>query len=123
MEEKRPASAGEQFVKRLRPAGCILFLAITVFTVIFCFSSKGLPVKGYSAPETSEYYAQRPEELEKELEDNLIPLLDGVLSCETEDGKVRIEFDGDKIAAARSHILYYYDSDLFNFVKIENSGE
>jgi hypothetical protein len=72
---------------------------------------------GYSAPQTSEYYSEHPEELESELEQNVFPALKGVGSCEaTKDGKLRITLEGSDYAVARSAILHYYDSSLFEFV-------
>jgi hypothetical protein len=108
---------GQEIVKWLKPAGCALVLLITALVMILLFTSGKDPVRGYAAPRTSEYYAGHPEELRAELEQNVFPALEGVESCEvTEEGKLRITLVGEDYAVARSAILRYYDSILFEFV-------
>ncbi len=123
MEEKNTGSAGQQFVKKIRPIGCALFLIVGILTVIICFTSKGIPVEGYKAPNTSKYYSEHLDELKEELETNLFPRINGVLSCSISGDKLRIEFTEDDIAVSRSNILYYYDSGLFEFVKAGSAEE
>ena len=39
-------TAGEDFVKKIKPFGCVLFLALFVGFLVFCFTGGGAPVKG-----------------------------------------------------------------------------
>ena len=55
-------TAGEQFVKWIKPAGCVLFLGIFAAFLVICFTAKA-PVEGYTVPHDSQYYAQHLDEL------------------------------------------------------------
>ncbi|MCF0138374.1 MAG: hypothetical protein HUJ66_08435 [Oscillospiraceae bacterium] len=101
----------------LKPAGCVLFIIVMVGFLAICFKPAAQPVEGYEAPHDSEYYAGRPEELKAELEDNLFPLLDGVIGCELEGTQLKIVFEEDCFAEAAGSIVYYYDRELFIFEK------
>lgn len=106
---------GEAFVKWLRPAGCVLFLGIMVLTIIVCFTAKGAPVEGYTAPNTSEYYAENLDELSAELEENLFPLLYGKATCVVEGDQIVITASQEDMTLVRSGVIHYYDDDLFIF--------
>lgn len=112
-------NTGQDFVKKIGPFGCALFLALFVFSLIYCFTSAPAnPLKGYEAPYNSDYYAQSGatlEQLQTELESNVFPKLSGVLSSEIEDGKIIITIKGDSFADTRDAILNYYDESLFYF--------
>lgn len=110
-------NAGQEIVKWLKPAGCALVLLITALVMIMLFTSGNDPVEGYTAPQTSEYYAGHPEELKAELEQNVFPRITGVGDCEiTDEGKLRIILVGEDYAVARGAILNYYDDMLFEFI-------
>ena len=108
---------GEAFVKWLRPAGCVLFLGIMILTVVVCFTAKGAPVEGYSAPRNSEYYSENLDELETELTERLFPLMETEASCKVLNGKVVVMAPADDMTVVRSGVLYYYDDGLFEFVE------
>ena len=109
--------AGREFVKKLRPAGCALFLVLFILVTVMLFTSKGAPVEGYEAQHESEYYAEHPDELKTELEDKLIPKLD-IEWCEIEvsGGKVAVTAAEEDIYKIRPAFIYYYDAELFEFI-------
>lgn len=112
-------SAGQEFVKKIGPFGSFLFLVIFVGFFIYCFTlTPKDPLAGYEAPHDSSYYAQSPEtlaELQTELEANVFPNLEGIVSDEAEDGKLVIAISGDDFVESRDAILKHYDESLFYF--------
>jgi len=111
-------TAGEEFVKKLRPVGCAILLIAAIAVVAICLSSGRDPIKGYAAPESTEYYAAHPEELADELESRVLPELEGVRACLVRsDGLVEIVIDSEDFAVTRSAVLRYFDADLFIFTE------
>ncbi len=115
-EEKKPMQSGQWLWKNLKPFGCILCLVIMVLTVGICLTAGRNPIPGYEAPADSEYYAQHIDEFHKELEENVLPHLDGIVSCENAGGWLVISIEEETFAASRSALLRYFDSELFEFV-------
>lgn len=111
--------AGEEFVKMIRPFGCVLFLVASVLILILCLTSGRDPIPGYESPHDTAYYTENAaatEELIQELNNRVFPELDGVLDCRTdEDGAVVITIDSACFAVTRSAILRYFDESLFEF--------
>ena len=115
-EEKKPMQSGQWLWKNLKPFGCILCLGIMVLTVWICLTAGRDPIPGYEAPKDSQYYSQNIEELALELEENVFPHLEGVVSCTPDGEKLVIVIDEADFAASRSAILQYFDAELFEFV-------
>ncbi len=115
-EEKKPEQSGQWLWKNLKPFGCILCLGLMVLMLIICFTAGKDPVKGYEAPQSTEYYSQHLIELETELEANVLPHLEGVVSCEVGTDKVVITISESSFAATRSAVLRYFGSELFEFI-------
>lgn len=111
---------GAEFAKKIKPIGMVFFLAIFIIFLAICFSSGLEPVKGYSPPRTSEYYAEHPDELKTELEENFFPYIDGVVDSEIENGKILVITEDASCIKVRSALLKYYGEGLFEFV--EQSG-
>ncbi len=114
---------GESFVKWIRPAGCVIVLLFSVVFTVMLFTSKGTPVAGYTAPESSEYYSGHITELADEIEASLVPLLDvdaENVTVYTDDGRVVIISDETELNKIRFAAIYYYDEELFEFIE---SGE
>jgi hypothetical protein len=114
--------AGSEFVKKIRPIGCILFLMISVYFLVFCFTSGKNPIPGYVAPHDSTYYSQNADtlsELKTELETNVFPKLTGIKDCQIVGGKLEITIDSLSFFRSRTAILKFYDRDLFTFIKSE----
>lgn len=121
-EEKKPRETSGQWLwKTLRPAGCVLVLAMAVLMVAYCLTQGRAPIRGYTPPHTTEYYASHPDELLKELEQNVLPEIGGAESCELEDGRVRLTFRYEDFVYARSVLLRYFDESLLDLVQAEKA--
>ena len=106
---------GQQFVKWLRPVGCVLFLAVAVLVTVICFTAGQDPIPGYAAPHDTAYYAQHLDELQAELEDNVFPYLEGIADCKAAGDTLEVTIAERVFAKTRSAILQYYDLSLFTF--------
>lgn len=115
-EEKKPERSGQWLWKNLKPFGCILCLVIMVLTIGICLTAGKDPIPGYEAPADSSYYAEHLDALEAELEANVLPHLDGIVSCETADNRLVITIAEANFAASRGAVLRYFDDGLFEFV-------
>ena len=115
-ERKSPERNGVWLWKTLKPFGCILCLGLMVLMLIICFTAGRDPIKGYEAPRSTEYYAQNLTELVSELEENVLPQLEGIVSCELSHGKVAITIEQSVFASTRGAVLRYFDSSLFEFI-------
>ena len=115
--------AGQEFVKKIRPLGVVLFLVLFVLFLYICFTAGTNPIPGYESPHDSVYYSQNADtlgELKTELEANVFPKLGGIESCAVSDGKIKVVIDSENFATSRSAILRYYDESLFEFTKKES---
>ena len=115
-------TAGEEFVKWLKPGGCILLIVVFVLVLMMCFGSSKDPLPGYESAEDTAYYAQSDEtlkELGQELENNVFPRLEGEESWRIENGRVVVTLEEEYFIATRAAILRYYDDSLFEFRKDE----
>ena len=110
--------AGQEFVKMLKPAGCVIFIVVMICFFVICFRPATHPVEGYEAPHDSEYYAQHVDELKAELEDNLFPKLEGIADCTLKGNQLCISIEEDSFADTAGSIVYYYDKELFIFEKV-----
>ena len=105
-------TAGEQFVKWIKPAGCVLFLGIFAAFLVICFTAKA-PVEGYTVPHDSQYYAQHLDELKAELETNLFPRLEGIEDCYISGDKLKIIISDAGFEKSSKAITRYYGKNLF----------
>ena len=105
-------TAGEQFVKWIKPAGCVLFLGIFAAFLVICFTAKA-PVEGYTVPHDSQYYAQHLDELKAELETNLFPRLEGIEDCYISGDKLKIIISDAGFEKSSKAITHYYGEHLF----------
>lgn len=109
---KEKLNSRDYLWKTLRPAGCVLVLLLGVMAVYLCFTAGRDPIPGYQPPESTEYYAAHPEELLRELEENVFPRVDGVLAAETEAGAVAVTIAQEHFVVTRSALLRYFDESL-----------
>ena len=112
--------AGRDFVKWLKPGGCVLFLVVAILVTAVCLTSGRDPIPGYEAPKASEYYAQSADtlsELKNELEQNVFPRVAGVTGSSVEDGHLTVHIDDSSFAVTRAAILRYYSQELFEFIR------
>lgn len=113
-------TAGMQFARAVKPAGCILLLLILLGVLYLCFTSGTDPIPGYEAPQGTAYYSEHLDELQTELQENIFPQLDGEEDSRVEGGKLTVILENDFYAVSRSAILRYYDESLFNFQRADN---
>ena len=102
-------TAGQAFVKKLRPIGCAIFLLILVcFLLISFFSGRGsvLDTGDYAVPDVLD--VSDPEALAGELENALLPLLPGNGECYLESGRLHLTFDGAEFSDCRVTVLHFY---------------
>ena len=117
-EEPRPAeeklTAGQSFVKSIRPLGCALFLILAVLVTAICLTAGRDPIPGYTPPERASYENDLSR-LEQVLEEQVFPELPqyGLTAAVTGD-TVTVTVDGN-LAAARAAILRYFPEDLITF--------
>lgn len=108
-------TAGQTFVKNIRPAGCTLFLILAILVTAICLTSGRDPVPGYEPPQTTEYYAADPEALASELETNLLPYLEYDISVAVTGETVTVTVEDKNFVAGRAAVLRYFDESLFSF--------
>ena len=118
-EEKRPAeeklTAGQDFVKRIGPAGCALFLIVFILATVLCFTAGREPIPGYRAPERASYENDL-DQLVWVLEEQVFPRLPqyGMTAAVT-GGTVTVTVDSGNFNAAQRAILHYFPEDLITF--------
>ena len=118
-EEKRPAeeklTAGQSFVKSIRPAGCALFLILAVLVTALCLTAGRDPIPGYHPPERASYEHDLPA-LVSVLEEQVFPELpEYALTAEVTGQTVTVTVEEGNFAAARAAILRYFPEDLITF--------
>lgn len=111
-------NTGEDFVRKIKPIGCVLFLSLFVGFLLICFLG-GAPINGYTPPQDSEYYAEHLSELKEELEDNVFSELSGVVGCELSDNRLCITVTAEEFDDVKYAVTFYYDEELFEFLKEE----
>lgn len=112
--EPKP-TAGQSFVKNIRPAGCAMFLILALLVTAICLTSGRDPVPGYKPPQATEYYAADPEALALELETNVLPYLEYDISVSVTGETVTVTVEDENFVAGRAAILRYFDEALFVF--------
>ena len=101
----------------LKPAGCVIFILVLIGFFAMCFSPSPAPIKGYSVPHDSDYFAEHLDELKAELEEKVFPELPGIEGCEVSDGVLVVTIDSASFEKSSSAITYYYRESLFDFQK------
>ena len=91
-----------------------------IAVILACFTSGRDPIPGYEPPETMEYYSAHPDELARELEENVLPELEGGIGARVDGDTVTVTVTKDKFVVTRSAVLRYFDSALLDF---EESGD
>lgn len=114
-----PPTAGQAFVKAIRPLGCVMFLLLAILVTAICFTSGSDPIPGYEAPQTTEYYAQNPDALVTELETNVFPALEYKMSANLTGSTVTVTVESENFVAGRAAVLRYFDESLFVFAEGE----
>ena len=86
-KEEFKETAGMQFARAVKPAGCILLLLILLGVLYLCFTSGTDPIPGYEAPQGTEYYSDHLNELQSELQEHVFPKLDGYKESRVKNGQ------------------------------------
>lgn len=110
-------TAGQSFVKMIRPFGAALFLIIFIIFLVFAFSSGREPISDYEPPYGSDYYAENLGALESELEENVLPFLDGVVDCYQSVDTVAVVIEDSSFIKTRAALLRYFDESLFELIR------
>lgn len=109
-------TAGQDFVRMLKPAGCAIFLIIFVSFLVICFTAGGkAPVSGYLPPHDTEYYSSHLDELCTELEDNLLPQLGADADCSISGERITVKTDSAQMESVKNALTHYYTDVLFEF--------
>ena len=120
-ENNESMTAGQSFVKKIRPIGCVLFLLILVcFLAISFLSGKGnvLDTADYTIPETLD--CSDADALGQELSEALLPLLPGNSEWYVEKGKLHLVFDSTYFPDCRATVLHFYPDCGIQFHRAEN---
>lgn len=115
-EEKEKPTSGQWLWKTLGPFGCVLVLALMVMALVLCFTAGTDPIPGYEAPESGDYYAAHPDELARELTENVLPRLEGETSVSVSGDTVVVTVEPERYAATRSALLHFFDRSLLEIV-------
>lgn len=115
-EEKKTERSGQWLWRNLKPFGCILCLVLMVAMILICLTAGTDPIPGYEPPMDSGFYASDTGALERELEENVLPHLEGIVDCAQADGKIVLTIEEAFFAKSRSAVLRYFDGELFEFV-------
>ena len=117
--EEEKTTSGQWLWKTLGPFGCVLVLALMGMALALCFTAGTDPIPGYEVPESSEYYAAHPDELARELTENVLPKLGSEASVSVSGGTVVVAVGPDRYAATRSALLHFFDRTLLEIVQAE----
>lgn len=118
-EQKRPTeerpTAGQAFVKSIRPIGCVLFLAMAVLMVAVCLTAGRDPLQGYRPPERASYENDL-DQLAQVLEEQVFPRLPQYDMTAAVTGEtVTVTVRQGNMQTAESAILRYFPKDLITF--------
>lgn len=119
LRQDRLIRSREGLVRGLKPFGCFLVLFCFVALLIICFTSGPKAIEGYAPPHDSEYYAGHIGELAAEIEENVLPHLEGVAECRVADdgATVLLSLESESFVETRATLLKYFDRELFTFVE------
>ena len=112
-------TAGQNFVKAIKPLGCALFLILFVVFMVFCFTSEAPLGDKYTCPQTTEYYSEHLDEFEQELKTNLLPLVDGIEGCRISGDKITITIAPESFEESSQIIYHYYGKTILDIQKSE----
>ena len=114
-EQAPPLTAGQSFVKSIKPAGCALFLLLAVLVTAICLTAGRDPIPGYVPPEPASY-AQDMSALAQVLEEQVFPALpDYEMRAAVTGDKVTVTIDDAHFVVGRAAILQYFDEEYIIF--------
>ena len=107
-------TAGQQWAQRLGVFGGILVLLFSLMFVLTMVTA-GPEKLDYTPAHDTAYYVQHMDELQVELEREIFPHVEGIVSCETGDNKLVIGIQQSKYIETRAVIIGLFDRELFLF--------
>ena len=114
-EQAPSLTAGQSFVKSIKPAGCALFLLLAVLVTAVCLTSGRDPIPGYVPPEPASYAQDMPT-LARVLEEQVFPALpDYEMSAYVTGDKVTVTIDDAHFVVGRAAVLRYFDEEYIIF--------
>ena len=114
-EREEKLTAGQQFVKNIRPLGCVLFLLLAVMVTAVCLTAGRNPIPGYTPPERASYENDLPR-LVSVLEEQVFPELpEYTMAARVTGDTVTVTIDDEHFVVGRSAILRYFPEDLITF--------
>lgn len=117
--EEEKLTSGQWLWKTLGPFGCVLALVLMAAALALCFTAGTDPIPGYEPPESGAYYAAHPDELARELAENVLPRLEGEAAVSVSGGTVTVTVEPDRYAVTRSALLRFFDGALLEIVPAE----
>lgn len=112
---EKKESSGEYLFRVLKPAGCLIVLAVLVLFFVTCFTHKSDPVADYTPPQSAEYYAADPAALAAELNRSLLKYLGGTAAVE--NGTVVVTAPAEKLEHIRAAVCAVFDESLLSFAE------
>lgn len=110
---------GSKFAGKLGIVGCVAVLILSVIATVTMFTTKGTAVEGYTPAQDREYYETRPEELLREIQENLLPKLDAPgVELRLSEGKIAVTGEKEPLRTVKMAIIHYFDPDLFEFTEV-----
>ena len=111
--------AMNQFIKKIGPVGCAIFLGIFLLYMVMCFTQGKDELKEYDPPRDGAYYQMHLGELARELEDNVMPMLEGIESVSWQEGEktVTVTIAEDRFFPVRRSLHRHFPSDLLTLEK------
>lgn len=114
-EHQEHLTAGQGFVKSIRPLGCVLFLVVAVLVTALCFTAGREPIPGYHPPEPASYADDMPT-LARVLEEQVFPALpEYEMSARVTGDTVTVTIDNAHFVVGRAAILRYFDEQFLTF--------
>lgn len=115
--------AMNQFLKKIGPVGSALFLGIFVLYLAMCFTQGKDELKDYDPPRDGAYYQMHLGELQRELEENVAPILPGIEDVEWKEGDstVTVTVEESRFFPVRRSLHRHFPAELLTLEK-EVSG-
>ena len=113
--QEEQLTAGQSFVKSIRPLGCMIFLVVAVLVTALCLTAGREPIPGYCPPEPASYADNLPT-LVSILEQQVFPALPEYdMTAAVTGGTVTVTIDDAHFVVGRAAILRYFPEELITF--------
>ena len=121
-DSKQHANMGDDFLKKIRPAGAVFILVLSAVGIILAFTINLSLPKQYESMHDTAYYMQNSEtmlELLDELRQFVFPALEGVTDSyiAPSSDRIVIQMDRAYLERNRSIITKSFDELLFEFIE------